>query len=120
MIVSLRMGYHFTTFEAKLTDNAQDNYIRMQFKGGGASNDRRLRRIKQIADILASEGFTNTISGDFLDTILSGLEPEVISDKLYMLGRLTMMSKQLDMALSNDEIAQWYGETFQQKLGLKR
>lgn len=120
MIVSLRMGYHFTTFEAKLTDNAEDNYVRMQFKGGGAANDRRLRRIKLIADILAVAGFTNTISGDFLDTILSGLEPDVIGDKLYMLGRLTMMSKQLDMALNNDAIAQWYRDTFQKKLGLEQ
>jgi hypothetical protein len=41
-------------------------------------------------------------------------------DKLRMLGRITMMTKQLDMALSNDAIAKWYTEDFAKKLGLER
>ena len=43
MILSLRLGYHFTTVEAMCTDEPSKNYIRMQYKGGGASLDRRVQ-----------------------------------------------------------------------------
>jgi hypothetical protein len=36
-----------------------------------------------------------------------------------MLGRITMMTKQLDMALSNDAIAKWYTQDFAKKLGME-
>ena len=42
MIVSLRMGYHFTTIEAMCTDEPNKNFIRLQYKQGGAALDRRL------------------------------------------------------------------------------
>ena len=36
-----------------------------------------------------------------------------------MLGRVTMMTKQLDMALSNDSITRWYTKDFKKKLGIE-
>ena len=34
------------------------------------------------------------------------------------MGRITMLTKQLDMALSNDIIAQWYAKDFVKRLQL--
>lgn len=118
MLVSLRMGYHFTTVEAMLTDEPSKNYIRMQYKEGGAAIERRVRRIKLIMDILSKLGFEHDSKGDFLSTMVSYNDAESIRYKLQMLGRLTMMTKQLDMALSSDSIAQWYTMDFSKKLGL--
>jgi len=118
MILSLRMGYHFTTIEAMCTEEASKNYIRMQFKGGGASLDRRMRRIKLVTDILSLAGFEHLGKGDFLDTRVSYLDAARIAERLRLLGRLTMMTKQLDMALSSDAVAQWYTEDFMRRLGL--
>ena len=42
------------------------------------------------------------------------------AEKLGLLGRLTMMTKQLDMALSNDAISQWYTQDFMKQLGLDK
>ena len=39
-------------------------------------------------------------------------------DKLRILGRLTIMTKQLDMALGNDRVVDWYIRDFSEKLGL--
>ena len=39
-------------------------------------------------------------------------------EKLELLGRITLMTKQLDMALSNDAIADWYLNDFMKRLGL--
>jgi len=35
-----------------------------------------------------------------------------------VLGRLTILTKQLDMALQNDDLADWYTRYFKKKLGL--
>ena len=118
MLLSLRLGYHFTTFEAMCTPEPSKNYIRMQFKGGGASADRRLRRIGLITDLLSRMGFEHASRGDFLDTSITYADEAAIVEKLGLLGRLTMLTKQLDMALANDAVAEWYAEDFAGKLGL--
>ena len=120
MVLSLQMGYHFTTIEAMCAEEASKNYIRMQYKEGGASLDRRVRRIRLIMDILSEMGFEHSSKGDFLDSMITHQDCRAIADKLHLLGRITMMTKQLDMALPNDSIARWYTEDFMKKLGLKK
>jgi pyruvate,water dikinase len=118
MLLSLHLGYHFTTIESMLTPEPSKNYIRMQFKGGGASADRRARRIRLVMDLLSKAGFEHVSRGDFLDTSYAYADEAATAERLRLLGRLTMLTKQLDMALSNDSIAQWYTEEFALKLGL--
>lgn len=118
MIISLRMGYHFTTVEAMCTDEVRKNYVRMQYKEGGASLDRRARRIKLIMSILSRLGFEHHSKGDFLDSRLAYRQTDALYERLFLLGRLTMLTKQLDMALSNDSVADWYTKDIMKKLGL--
>ncbi|MEE9443453.1 MAG: PEP/pyruvate-binding domain-containing protein [candidate division Zixibacteria bacterium] len=119
MMLSLRLGYHFTTVEVMRTDETGNNYIHMQYKDGGATLDRRIRRIKLLKDILSHMGFTQQRKGDFLNAGISYQDKQVIDEKLFLLGRLTMKTKQLDMALSNDAVAEWYTQDFIKKLGLE-
>jgi len=118
MILSLRMGYHFTTVEAMCAAQANKNYIRMQYKGGGSSTERRIRRVQLLTEILSRLGFENNNKGDFLYATLAYEPAGAIQAKLKLLGRVIMMTKQLDMALSSDAITQWYAEEFLKKLGL--
>jgi pyruvate,water dikinase len=120
MILSLRMGYHFTTVEAMCTPVASKNYIKMQHKGGGASLDRRIRRIRLITELLSPMGFESASQGDFLDASVSYLDARGVVEKLRLLGRITLITKQLDMALSNDPLAEWYTQDILNKLGLAR
>ncbi|MBN2225944.1 MAG: hypothetical protein JW763_01125 [candidate division Zixibacteria bacterium] len=119
MMLSLRMGYHFTTVEAMCTEDTSRNFIRMQYKEGGATIDRRIRRIKLISDILQEMGFENHSRADFLDTLITYCDCDTIEQKLTLLGRLTILTKQLDMALSTDQVAAWYTRDIMVKLGLK-
>ncbi len=119
MLLSLHLGYHFTTFESLCTQEPCKNYIRLQLRGGGASSDRRVRRIALITELLSRAGFEHASRGDFLDTSLAYADEATIADRLRLLGRLTMLTKQLDMALSNDAITRWYLEDFARTLGLE-
>ena len=118
MFLNIHMGYHFSTIEAMCTDDMNKNFIRIQYKEGGASFDRRTRRVNLITEILSRIGFYNSSKGDFLDATISYYNPRAIVKKLRLLGRLTMMTKQLDMALNNDAITEWYTQDFMKKLGI--
>jgi pyruvate,water dikinase len=118
MVLSLRMGYHLTTIEAMCSDAPGKNYVRMQQKGGGASRERRMWRVKLLGDILAALGFDNQSEGDFLDAIFPYQECRVNLDMLKQLGKVTILTKQLDMALSNEAMVEWYGDDIKRKLGL--
>ncbi|UCH85134.1 MAG: hypothetical protein JSW50_05445, partial [Candidatus Latescibacterota bacterium] len=119
MILSLRLGYHFTTVESMCTHTAGNNYIRYQCKGGGAALEKRKRRIRVFNDVLVSMGFDVTGKGDFIDARIAYQNHTDLAAALHLLGRLTMMTKQLDMALSNDSITRWYIKDFKKKLGIE-
>jgi pyruvate,water dikinase len=118
MVLSLRMGYHFTTIEGLVTADSSKNYVRFQHKQGGASLDRRIRRVNVLSDLLSRLGFVCESRGDFLQANLAYVERDRQIDVLNRLGRLTIMTKQLDMALSTDAIAEWYANDFAKRLGL--
>ena len=118
MMLCLHLGYHFTTIEALCTEDANKNYIRMQYKDGGASLERRVRRIRLVASLLSHIGFDNASQADFLDATFTYADCETMREKLRLLGRITLMTKQLDMALSNDTITAWYTKDYLAKLGL--
>jgi pyruvate,water dikinase len=118
MFLNLRMGYHFATIEALVTADPIKNYIRMQYKEGGAPLDRRIRRIRLICDLLTLMGFEHSCEGDFLDATISYQDASTMICHLRLVGRINIMTKQLDMALANDAVALWYTEDFIKKLGL--
>ncbi len=118
MMLSLHLGYHFTTIEAMAADEANKNYIRLQYKDGGASLQRRVRRIRLVASLLERLGFENASQADFLDASVCYQDAREITRKLLVVGRIVLMTKQLDMALSNDRITDWYTRDFAKRLGL--
>ena len=66
--------------------------------------------------ILSAVGFRNLSKGDSLDSRASYLKREAVLRRLHIMGRLMIMTKQLDMALSTDEITEWYTQDFMKKL----
>jgi len=112
MNFSIRLGYHFSTIEAYASDNLNDNYIKFFFKGGGASHDRRSRRVRLITEILKKMGFRMDVKEDLIDAILTKYKKSAIEEMLVILGKLTAYTKQLDMVMFNDAITDMYMEDF--------
>ncbi len=115
MNFSIRLGYHFSQIEAYAGENINDNYIKFFFKGGGASAERRLRRVWLISEILREMGFRVINKEDVIDAIITKYTITEIEKRLEILGKLTAYTKQLDMVLFNEFVAQMYRDEFIRK-----
>ena len=118
MNFSIRLGYHLTTVEAYAGDNIDHNYIRLHFKGGGASIDRRLRRTRLIKEILEKLDFEVDRIGDMLNARITRYQRSTIEEKLSILGRLTVYTKQLDMIMFSDAFVDCYLQEFMKDYSL--
>ncbi len=107
-----RLGYHFSTLEALVSDRARENYISFQFKGGAADYQRRTGRAQLIGDILAHYGFFVTLREDYLSARLQDENLDYMTTRLAILGYLTLHTRQLDMIMSNPTQVTYYKSKF--------
>jgi pyruvate,water dikinase len=112
MSFSIRLGYHFSMIEAYAGENMNDNYIKFFFKGGGAVRDRKLRRVRLIKEILKKIGFKVNVTEDVISAIITKYKQHAIEEKLYILGKLTAYTKQLDMVMYNEDVTDMFIEDF--------
>lgn len=108
---SSRLGYHFTTIDAYF-GTLEDSYITLVFYGGGADLTRRVRRVLFLAKVLQHLDFRVELKGDSLTARLDGVETSVLEEKLEILGRLIMVSKQLDVTMQDDALIEHYFQEF--------
>jgi pyruvate, water dikinase len=94
-----RLGYHFTTLDSVCGDNLADNYILFRFKGGAAAIDRRVRRTRFVADVLAAHHFIVDQKQDLLNASVKKAPREQIEEHLTTLGRLIGCARQLDVMM---------------------
>ena len=112
MNFSIRLGYHFSMVEAFAGDTLNDNYVRFFFKGGGAATDRRLRRVRLISELLELMDFKVKSTEDVINAVLLKFKRAEIEKRLEVMGKMTVFTKQLDMAMYNDDITDWYRDEF--------
>jgi pyruvate,water dikinase len=108
---SSRLGYHFTTVEA-FFGSPDDSYITLVFYGGGADLSRRVRRVEFLRRVLEHLEFRVETKGDSITARLDGKGPELLAEKLELLGRLIMVSKQLDITMDHDALVESYYQEF--------
>jgi pyruvate,water dikinase len=99
--LSSRLGYHFATLEALVSDRTRENYITFQFKGGAADIERRLKRVQFIGDLLETYAFRITIQEDHLTARMANEDRAVMVDRLKILGYLALHTRQIDMIMKN-------------------
>jgi pyruvate,water dikinase len=108
---SSRLGYHFATIDAYL-GALEDSYVSLTFYGGGAELSRRIRRVQFLTRVLQHLDFRVELKGDSLSARLDGYDTRTLEEKLEILGRLIMVSKQLDVTMDSDALVDQYYQEF--------
>jgi pyruvate,water dikinase len=106
--LSSRLGFHFSTVEALASERKSENYVKFQFKGGAADEERKVKRVEFIGDMLEDYGFKVELNGDNLTARVEGHEMEYMVERLKILGYLTIHTRQLDMIMARKSAARYY------------
>lgn len=101
MNLQARFGYHFCTVESQAGDEAHENYVSFQFKGGAASMDRRVLRAQMVGRLLEEYGFRADIKQDALFATAEGYAAAEILQRTALLGYLVIHTRQVDMIMHN-------------------
>jgi pyruvate,water dikinase len=103
-----RLGYHFCTMEAMVSDRATENYLGFKFKGGAADFERCQGRVHFIREILERYGFRAIVNADNMDARIEGYDMDYMLGRLKILGYLTLHTRQLDMIMGNNDLVSYY------------
>lgn len=109
---SSRVGYHYSVLDAYCGQTMNKNYITFQFKGGAADEVRRGRRVRCIGIILETLGFTVDVQGDRVQARFLKYPAEDIAERLDQLGRLLIVSRQMDMLMVTESAVTTFAEKF--------
>jgi pyruvate,water dikinase len=109
--LSNRLGFHFATVDAYL-GTPEDSYVSLTFYGGGAEIVRRMRRVHFMARVLEHLDFRVELKEDSLIARVDGFDLPALEAKLEILGRLMMVTKQMDMVMLSDEAVNHYYHEF--------
>jgi pyruvate,water dikinase len=99
---SSRVGYHYSVLDCYCGKTAAKNYINFQFKGGAADDVRRSRRARMIEKVLGALGFVVETTGDRVTARVAKQEAPYVEEKLDMLGRLLIYTRQMDMMMHTE------------------
>jgi pyruvate, water dikinase len=106
--LSSRLGYHFSTMEAMVSDRSRENYLGFKFKGGAADFNRCQGRLHFIREILELYGFQAVVNADNLNARMEGHDIDFMISRLKILGYLTLHTRQLDMIMTNTAAVKYY------------
>ena len=109
---SSRVGYHYAILDTWCGDTVNKNYIRFEFAGGAAGDVQRARRARCIGIILNELGFTIDVLHDRVRARFQKYPKLEICSRLDQLGRLLIMTRQMDMLMVSDAAVQTFASNF--------
>lgn len=96
-----RFGFHFVSVGGRVTPRRSNNALSFQLRGGAANVERRILRVRLVADILWECGLEPLILHDAVRARVSNIDAENALAVLNALGYLTIHTRQLDMIMAD-------------------
>lgn len=109
---SSRVGYHYAILDCWCGKTLSKNYIRFEFAGGAAGSVQRERRVRCIGCILTELGFTVSVLGDRIQARYQKYPRDNMLPRLDQIGRLLIMTRQMDMLMTSEAAVQEYAHRF--------
>ena len=78
MNFSTKAGYHFSTVDTYCGRTQSRNYVHLRFAGGGAAEERRIRRVRFLSWVLSRMEFEVQVQGDVLTARLAKYGREAV------------------------------------------
>ncbi|MFZ5786393.1 MAG: hypothetical protein ACOY3Y_08120, partial [Acidobacteriota bacterium] len=107
-----RIGYHFSTFDARIGEVIECNYASFRFVGGSTGVDQRSRRAMLIQRLLSARGFETDCRADLVNARIRYRVAAEMEDALEVVGRISGFVNHLDMALTSDALVLEYERAF--------
>ncbi len=107
-----RVGYHFSTVDARVSDQVESNHVSFRFVGGSTGVDQRSRRAILIERLLAARGFETDCRADLVNARLRHRPRAEMEEALACVGLVTGFVNHLDMVLTSDALIRVYEEAF--------
>jgi len=111
-----RFGFHFCTVEALASERVQENYASFSFKGGAANFERKVQRVRFIANFLEEYGFRCEVREDACFARIESLPQCDMEERLIVLGYVIMHTRQLDMVMADGRSAQQFALKFREDM----
>ncbi len=116
MNLQSRFGYHFSSVETLISERDRENYISFSFKGGAADMQRKVARVRFLAEILEENGFEVRITEDNAVSRLGGYDADSTAARLRIVGYLIMHTRQLDMIMNDERAVSRYGRKMRSEI----
>jgi pyruvate,water dikinase len=107
-----RIGYHFSTVDARICDAVESNYASFRFVGGSTGIEMRSRRATLIQRLLVACGFETDCRADLVNARIRHRPPQEMEEALFQVGLLMGYVNHLDMALVSDAVMKMYEDAF--------
>jgi pyruvate,water dikinase len=112
MNLNSRIGYHFSTVDARICDTVELNHTSFRFAGGSTAIEQRSRRARLLQELLSIVGFETDCRADLVNARLRHRPPEEMERALFQVGLLMGYVNHLDMALISDDVMEAYRDAF--------
>jgi pyruvate,water dikinase len=112
MNLNSRIGYHFSTVDARICDTVELNYTSFRFAGGSTAIEQRSRRALLLQELLSIVGFETDCRADLVNARLRHRPAEEMEKALFQVGLLMGYVNHLDMALVSDDVMKAYRDAF--------
>lgn len=110
--LNIRFGYHFAVVDTLCGKIREQNYCTIRFAGGGGTPGGQFYRLLYLEKILRRLDFQINRKTDLLQAKLESVSADQQLERLFEVGRMLGISKQMDLVLTDENAVAYHLDQF--------